>query len=198
MEYCYRKRASSRFLQLAFPCLLSALFSGLATAGDHLPYAFKAPKGWVEFQAPSIDAAWTLAEQKELKSKTTTLMVHTHKKSTPYTFEGATADTVVAAVQKTRGALMRLSGLEGWTIDESKFEALPGDKGRRIKMKGHYRGVIDQPVEFFEWGYFVGSNYYQISLHQPGPEAAKGTSKPRRFTPAEIEQILSEFRPEGL
>lgn len=178
--------------------LMLPFIAATARAGDHLPFTFKTPAGWSEFKAPSVDAAWTPVEQKDLSSKTTTLMVHTRKKSSPYEFEGATAETVVSAVQKTRGALLRLSGLKDWTIDESSFEPLPGNKGRRIRMRGHYQGVINQPVEFFEWGYFIGANYYQISFHQPGDSTQKSSPKTKRYTAAEVGQLLSAFRPEGL
>jgi hypothetical protein len=181
--------------------LILLLGSPIVRAGDHLPFRFKAPPDWSSFIAPSIDAAWTPQTQKDSKSKSITLMVHTQRNSRPFSFKGAHRDRLIELVQKTRGQLLRLSGLTDWTIDESQIDEVSSGNALRVRMRGHYRGVMDQAVEFFEWGYFIGDRYYQFSYHQP-PSAETPTGKTpdgaRLLNAAEAARLLGSFTPEGL
>ena len=186
---------------LGLSLLLCFAATPLCRAGDHLPYQFKVPTGWSAFQAPSVDAAWTPSAQKDAKSKTVTLLVHTKKNSKPYEFKGAARARLIEIVQKTRGYLLRLAGLSDWTIDESTTEELQGGKALRIRLRGHYRGVKEQPVEFHEWAYFIGDRYYQFSYHQPpltGDAAQGRPSAANGLSPAEADSLLATFVPEGL
>ena len=141
------------------------------------------------------------------KKKTMSFLVHTKKNGRPYSFEGTSTKKVIELVQKTRGYLLKMSGLRDWTIDESEFDRLQNGKSHRLRMKGHYFGVEDQPVDFVEWAYFIGDKYYQISFHQPGkstaaplngPKDISSSVPPPRMTQEEIKKALEAFRPEGL
>jgi len=167
-------------------------------AGDQLPYRFTPPAGWVSFTAPSVDAAWVLKSQKDTESKTTTLLVHTKKNSRPYEFKGPGRERLIDIVQKTRGALLRLTGLKDWTIDESKLEEIQGGKALHVRLRGHYIGVKGQPVEFFERAYFIEDRYYQFSFHQPAQGAPVPSGGSKRLSPADADHLLEGFVPEGL
>ena len=145
-----------------------------------------------------MDSAWVLKSQKDNESKTTTLLVHTKKNSRPYEFKGPGRERLIDIVQKTRGALLSLTGLKNWTIDDSKLEEIRNGKALRVRMRGHYIGVTGQPVEFFEWAYFIEDRYYQFSFHQPAVGQAPHPADPKRLSAADADQLLEGFVPEGL
>lgn len=170
----------SRIILIALMAAISTLAKA-EEAPSPPSYVFSPPVGWVR------DADYKRAQEAwfDPKSKATLTIQATFGKENFVIAPSGVGDAV-KLLTKIRRLATEFIGVEDWKIAEHKLEKKAS--GQILMLVGSYKGAGGHAVRFYEWQYFFGKRYYQITYADEETDSR---------TQAEILKILSGFAPEG-